>query len=553
MSSLKPRFNLQTSNILFILRIVFLVVLMVPLSTTAQQITTDTSKSNVPTWPTDSLGRRSPRGTVKGFIEATGRGNYSQAALYLNLKGTSKKDTTRTGPKLAEALQRLLDQRGNIIPRALISSDPSGMLSDNLPPELDLVGTATVEGATIDVLVEKTMDSEGAPVWLFSSVTVQQVPSLTEQKTSGFTLNRVLPSFLVQNKWGSVPIGHWLAILVLAGAAYYLSQFLTRLVVRVLQRIWAKARDPRTAGVIQAFVLPIRIFTSLLMFVGVNRYIGISLLLRQRFSEVTIIIGLVAFLLLLWQLVDVFSRFARHKLVLRGQPGGISAVLFIRRGLKLLLIAFGVISVLSIFGWNVTSGLAALGIGGIALALGAQKTVENFVGSLSIIFDQPLRIGDFCKVDGSKGTVEQIGMRSTHIRTVERTLLIIPNGQLASLKIENFAYRDRILFNSTLGLRYDTTPDQIRQLLLEIRIILKQDPDIGPDPARVRLLGWENDKLNVEIFCYINVRDFDRYLEVRENLSLQILEAVTRCGTALALPYQMLHPGNDKNSSEEKT
>lgn len=540
------------NNFWFALQLTFILFFVNPFTANAQQYAPDTSQSKVPTWPKDSLGRRSPRGTVRGFIESAGRENYAEAALYLNLKGTARKDTSRTGPKLAEALQRLLDHRGNIIPRTLISSEPNGMLDDNLPTELDLIGTATVDGKPIDVLVEKTIGPDGGPIWLFSSVTVQQVPGLTADKTKGFNIDRFLPDFLLQNRWWNVPIGHWMATLLLGVVSYFLAQFITQLLVRVLQLVWSQARETKKASVIQAFVLPIRIIAALMLFVNVIRYVGISLLVRQSLSEFTVLVGLVAFLLLLWQLVDVFSRVARYRLVNLGKSGGLSAILFMRRGIKLLLIAFGIISALSVFGLNVTSGLAALGIGGIALALGAQKTVENFVGSLTIIFDQPIRIGDFCKVDGASGTVEQIGMRSTHIRTLDRTLLIIPNGQLAALKIENFAYRDRILYNPTLGLRYETTPEQIRNLLLEIRSILNKDSAIGPDPARVRLLGWENNKLNVEVFCYINVRDYSKYLEYRENLTLQILEAVSRSGTALAFPSQALYMGNDTPHSEGK-
>lgn len=536
-----------------VLKLTLLFVVGVSVLAVAQPIANDTSQADVPAWPNDTLGRRSPRGTVKGFIESAGRGDYARAALYLNLKGTTKKDKSRTGPKLAEALQRLLDQRGNIISRTLISNDPTGILDDDLPPELDLVGAATVDGKPFDVLVEKTIDRAGGPVWLFSSSTVQRVPTKTSAEIARTSIDRLLPDFLLKNRWANVPIGHWLATLVLGVTAYFLAKFITRMLVSLLKISWPKARETKIASIIQAFVQPIRIIAALLLFVNVIRYVGISLLVRQNLSEATILIGLVSFLLLLWQLVDVFSRIARYRLVNLGKAGGLSAILFLRRGIKLLLIAFGVISALSIFGLNVTSGLAALGIGGIALALGAQKTVENFVGSLTIIFDQPIRIGDFCKVEGTSGTVEQIGMRSTHIRTLDRTLVIIPNGQLAALKIENFAHRDRMLYNPTLGLRYETTPDQIRYLLLEIRSILSQDPHIGPDPARVRLLGWENDKLNVEVFSYVNVRDYNKYLEIRENLTLQILDAVSRSGTALAFPSQTLYMGREATLPEVKT
>src|SRR5690606_4171885 len=126
--------------------------------------------------------------------------------------------------------------------------------------------------------------------------------------------------------------------------------------------------------------------------------------------------------------------------------------LFLRRAAKVAIVVFGTIVVLDTLGFDVTTGLAALGIGGIALALGAQKTVENFVGSVTLIADQPIRVGDFCTVSGVTGTVEQIGMRSTRIRTLCRTGVSIPNGEFSSSKIENYAHRDRFQLNQIFDL-----------------------------------------------------------------------------------------------------
>lgn len=505
-----------------------------------------------PAWPDDSLGRRSPRGTVVGFIKSAGAGDYDRAARYLNLSGIARTDTARTGPKLARALQRLLDERGNITPRALISDDSSGSLRDKLTPNLELVGTAEVDTALLNIYVEKTEGPAGGPVWLFAGQTVRQIPLQTLEAT-GFSIDRILPAFLGNNRWWGVPIGQWLVMLALVVLAYLLSGLITTVAVGLIRMAWYKARETHTAGIIHAFVVPIRIYVAMLLFVWASQNIGVSITVRQRFSDITLVAGLVAFLLLLWRLIDVFSQYAKVWLLESGQSGGLSAVLFLRRGIKLVLIAFGTIAILNVFGLNVTSGLAALGIGGIALALGAQKTIENFVGSLTIIADQPLRVGDFCKVDDTTGTVEQIGIRSTRIRTNSRTLVIVPNGQLAALKIENFAYRDRILFNPTLGLRQETTPDQIRYLLAEIRQVLNNNPDVGPDPARVRFVGWENDKLTVEIFGYINVRDYGKYLEIKEDLTLKIMEIMAESGTGLAFSNQALYLGKDTAISEEKT
>ncbi|WP_026308514.1 mechanosensitive ion channel family protein [Spirosoma spitsbergense] len=533
-----------------------LLVVVSAISASAQLFTTgadDTTKVTlVPQRPADSLGRRTPRGTVLGFVKAVGQEDYVRAARYLNLRGITKKRSAQSGPELAQALQKVLDQRSNIIPRTLISNDTTGIINDNLGPTLDLIGTAEANGEKVDILLEKIETPADGPIWLFSSETVQRMPALSE-KLDGFTIEKVLPGFLTDNKWSGIPIGHWLAMFVLVVLAYLLAGVIATLLVGLLRISWKKAREPQVAEVVQAFVLPSRIYLAVWLFVFASQNIGVSIIIRQKFSDITVVVGLVAFLLLLWQLIDVVSQYARRWLLETGQPGRLSAVLFVRRGIKLVLIAFGIISVLNVLGWDVTTGLAAMGIGGIALALGAQKTIENFVGSITIIADQPLRVGDFCKVDDTVGTVEQIGMRSTRIRTVNRTIVVVPKGQLAALKIENFAFRDRLLFNPTLQLRYETTPDQIRYVLAELRAVLRNHPKVNPDPARVRFVALGENSLDLAVFAYINTSDFNEFLAIQEDLMLQMIDVVDDSGTGFAFPSQTLYMGKDKTMSEEKS
>ena len=341
-------------------------------------------------------------------------------------------------------------------------------------------------------------------------------------------------------------------MLVLLVAAYGLARLLVALAAWLLRIAWAKAREEHMTELIRAFVPPVRLFLTVMLFTAASGAIGVSIVVRQSFGGIIVVIGLVAFLLLLWRLVDVFSQYAKVRLVESGQAGRLSAVLFLRRGVKLVLIAFGSISILNVFGWDVTTGLAALGIGGIALALGAQKTIENFVGSITIIADQPLRVGDFCKVDGTVGTVEQIGIRSTRLRTPNRTVVVIPNGQLASLKIENFAFRDRMLFNPTLGLRYETTPDQLRYLLAQLRSLLQNHPKINPDPARVRFTGMGDNALKVEVYAYVDTPDFNEFLAVQEELVLGMMDILDESGTGIAFPSQTVYVGSDSMQADDK-
>lgn len=166
-----------------------------------------------------------------------------------------------------------------------------------------------------------------------------------------------------------------------------------------------------------------------------------------------------------------------------GQVSALSAMRFFRRGAKAALAAIALMAILETLRFDITAGLAALGIGGLALALGAQKTVENLVGSLTLIADRPVRIGDYCSFGDSSGTVEDIGMRSTRIRTLDRSIITVPNGQFSSLQLTNYAFRDKFLFSPVLKLRYETSADQIRYLLVELRALLYGHPLVDPASA----------------------------------------------------------------------
>ena len=516
-------------------------------STNPTQATEDETK---PEWSADSLQRRTPRGAVAGFVRAVAEENYVRAARYLNLDGLA--DSTVPGPELARTLERLVDRQGNIISRVLISNDVDGRSGDDLPPTLDRIGTIDTDGEPLPIYLEQTEDADGAPLWLFSSETLQALPTITNTD-SALTVNQYLPDFLLTHQWGGVPVGHWLVILLFVGLAYLLAWGLVALGLVLLRGVWSRARRERASTIIRAFVLPTRIFMAVWIFVFLRQNTGLSLVVRQSFSEVTFSVGLIAFLILLWRLVDVFTQFGEEWLMRHGNQGGLSAMLFLRRTIKFLLIALGIIFLLDALGLDVTTGLAALGIGGIALALGAQKTIENLVGSVTLIIDQPLRVGDFCKIEGQVGTVEQIGMRSTRVRTLDRTVVFIPNGQLASLKIENYAYRERFWFHPTLSLRYETTPDQLRYVLVELRAMLYSHPRVDPDPARVRFTGLGPASLPVEIFSYVHATDFNEFLEVQEDLTLRIMDIVAASGTGFAFPSQTVYMAKDAGVSEEKT
>lgn len=507
---------------------------------------------SVPTADSDGdlFGRTSPRGTFIGYIEAISVQDYRLAAEYLDLSHLPAQQRDLLGPGQARLLQRALDRGGMMPPAVMLSDDPDGRLDDNLNPHLDRLGTIRIGDREVPFLAERH-ERDGAVIWLISSSTLEGLPDLVRE-AQPFNIDVLLPPVLLSTTWQGVSIGHWVAILVLGALSYLLSYVLVFVGVQIFRLALRQRLTGFSEGVLNAFVLPARIYLAVWLLVLAVRYLGIAIVARQYFGAVLIVVTWAASLLLVWRLISLLSDLAHRQLLKHHNLGAMSALQFFRRAAKIVVLVVGVVIVLDTLGYNVTTGLAALGIGGLAVALGAQKTIENLVGSLTLIFDQPIRVGDYCSVGETSGVVEQIGMRSSRLRTVDRTLVVIPNSEFASHRIENFALRDQFRFSPTLSLRADTTPNQVRWILVKLRELLYAHPKVDPDPARVRFVGLADGALQLEVFAYIRGKSFDDFLEVQEDLYLRIMDVIANSGSGLAFQSHTLYHAADSGVSPEK-
>jgi MscS family membrane protein len=197
--------------------------------------------------------------------------------------------------------------------------------------------------------------------------------------------------------------------------------------------------------------------------------------------------------------------------------------------------------------------VAGLGVGGLAIALAAQNTVENFIGSLNVYADRPVRVGELCRYGGAIGFVEEIGLRSTRIRGLDRTVTTIPNADFSKMQIINLTRRDRILLRTTLGLRYETSDEQLRFVLTKLRELLVAHPRITDSPVRARFKGYGDSSLNVEIYAYVNTRDYNEFLAIKEDVLLQMKNIVEEAGTGFAFPSRMVYQAQDNGLDPERT
>ena len=197
--------------------------------------------------------------------------------------------------------------------------------------------------------------------------------------------------------------------------------------------------------------------------------------------------------------------------------------------------------------------VAGLGVGGLAIALAAQPTVENLIGGLSLFADKSIRVGDFCRCGTDAGTVETIGIRSTWIRGADRTLTTIPNAALSKMSVVNFGRRDKMLIQSTIGVRYETSPEQLRFLLAKIREMLLGHPRIHPDAVRARFIGFGASSLDIEVFAYVTTTVRAEFLAIQEDVLLRVMDLVEQCGTGFAFPSQTLYFGRDDGVDARRT
>ncbi|HET8538589.1 MAG TPA: mechanosensitive ion channel family protein [Anaeromyxobacter sp.] len=333
----------------------------------------------------------------------------------------------------------------------------------------------------------------------------------------------------------------WLAVPVLVALALAAGAALGYATRRVLGHLAARTQTRWDDLLLEKLARPLTAFWAVAVFTAFHPWLGLGAGASAALHHV---LRAATYLVLFWagfRTVDVAFAAASTGPWTRGSPGLLAFLPLGRKVGKVVLLALGFVAVLDALGFEVASLLAGLGIGGIALALAAQKTVENLFGSVAIGVDQPFRIGDFVRIEDFVGTVEAIGMRSTRIRTLDRTLVSIPNGKLADMRTETFAVRDRIRLLANLGLAYGTTAEQMRAVLAGVEAALRGHPRLWPEGASVRFTDLRDSTLNVEVVAWFDTPDWSEFTGIRQELLLEFMAIVERAGTSFAFPTRTVH------------
>jgi MscS family membrane protein len=483
----------------------------------------------------ETIDSDSPRASLSDYLSACARGDFAHAGEVLELLPTEGP----RGPALARMLKAVLDRHLSIDLEA-VSADSLGNRADGLSPNIEELGripNTTGKLQPVRLVRRQRNDIER---WLFSHATVQNIDAWYAELPQRWMLEH-LPEPLLRPGPRGVLRWQWIALPLLALLTLMFGAAISHLVVPILRRIASKTPATWDDAIIARLGGPL----ALAIAVGVS-FVALPLLALYPAADkfVSGMLRTSFFVAVFWtilRLVDVIYD------IVKLSPWGMSHVAsrsvlsLAARISKIGLGILAIVAVISELGYPVTSIIAGLGIGGLALALASQKTFENLFGAFSIGVDQPFREGDFVKVEDFMGTVEAIGLRSTRVRTLDRTLITIPNGKLAEMRIESFAVRDRIRLACTLGLVYGTTANQMRLVVAGLEQVLREHPKIWADSITVRFKELTTSSLDIEIMAWFTTADYTEFQLIRQEILLQFMEVVEKAGTSFAFPTRTVH------------
>jgi MscS family membrane protein len=504
-----------------------------------------------PMGPPDPFNRGTPRGSMYGFLSASREGDYERAANFLDLRRLPPEQRD-SGPELARRLKAVLDQT-LWVDVVNLSKTNEGQSDDGMPAWQDSFGEIkTKEGYTTLLMQRVPREDDGVRIWKVASSTVAIVPALYAEFEPVW-LEEWLPAFFFEQRYLEVALWKWIGLAVILSIASLVALLITGTTTRLLGVIFTRRHEGVDSRIVELVQGPARLAWTVILFGVGYRSLGLALGFADSLRYIERLLLVVALAWFVFRMIDLGALAMRVRAEERGNTGVLPVLVPGARFAKIVIVLIGTLAILGTLGVNVSAAVAGLGVGGIAVALAAQKSLENLLGGINLFADRPVRVGDFCSYQGEVGTVEEIGLRSTRIRTLERTVVTIPNGEFSNLTLENYALRDQRRLWTMIGVRYETTPDQLRYVLARLRQILLAHPRVTADPARVRFVGFGAYSLDIEVFAYIDTADHTEFLGIREDLYLHFMDAIKEAGTGFAFPSSTTYVGRDDGLDAEET
>lgn len=503
-----------------------------------------------------NLHRSTPKRALDGFQRASADANWNLAAHYLDLGA----ELAPRGPQLARRLSMIFERIGVPESNELADSFFGNRNEADLEVDQELVfDLGTLDASIVKPAIRGRItlwirrdanDADGKMLWLVSRPTVESIDEWYDQLGYGW-IGDTLPQFFFTLQFLGLQLWQWLGILLLLVLALVLQFLAVGLLFWMLGRWSGRTESQWDDKVIAAARMPARVFITAFLLITMAG----PLALRREVFEILALacrtVEVVSFVWLGYRLVDVGALAICRMADRHNQNLDTTLFPLLSRIMKVAVVVVGGLFILQNLDVNVTGLIAALGVGGIAVALAGQKTVENLLGSIIIAIDRPFKIGNFCKVGDYLGVIEDIGLRSTRVRTLDRTLVTIPNGKLSDMTIENFAHRDRIRWVSSIGVTYSATIEQIKYVVDEVKKLILAHPKTFNEDIVVRFASFGNYSQNIDVICFVTTTDYLEFTAVREELCFEFARIVAESGAGFAFPSQTIYLGKHSGADPD--
>jgi MscS family membrane protein len=490
-----------------------------------------------------SVNLATPYNTIYTHLYYLQADSYQPAKAAEGIAGVQ--DSARR-VRLAIRLKQIYDGLGlyvrvNKIPTDSNYVDSTSMQASYAPFPLDLP----------QVYLSKADDGK----WYYSEETVSAIPELHKEvyPFGANLLLNLLPKFgqrevLGLKVWQYIGL---LLILLLASGAHLILSRIIRPVVRRLAR--SKVYPSLIPGSLSRSVA--RLISVFLVLRLIKVFVPVLQLPIESATFAIIVIRItstVLVLIILFRLLEIFMLYANQATRRTESKMDEQLMPVLKRSIQFILLLGGGIQILRILDVDITTLIAGISIGGLALALAAQDTLKNLFGSLTIFMDRPFQIGDWINFSGVDGTVEEVGFRSTRVRTFANSLVYVPNGKLADMVVNNYGVRQYRRYNTTISITYDSQPEVIEKFVEGLRRIVQEHPSTRKDYYEIHLNGMNASSLDILFYIFFEVSTWTEELKGKQEVLLQVIRLARTLGVRFAFPTQTLHveefPGTMANT-----
>lgn len=483
-----------------------------------------------------------PLVAVLGLSKSMRDGKYDVASQYLDTRYLPEDVAAIDPVELVRALAFVFSQQ-NALDVTELSDDPEGHPNDGLPSYRDQIGEIEVSNGVVPVYVQRVPGENGGKVWRVSNATVAQIPVLWQEH--GFSEHALwladnLPSFTLFG------MQNWQVVLMIAAAVIY--YFLSGLITQVLCWLHLKIPNRFPNGIRRFWSLPMRLITFVVLLRATITDLGLSVVAKVYLQSSPL--KYIAVTILITGLMTLWRDYKIRNLEAIGDVQFIALIKPLVLITKILVFITASLIWADQAGFNVSTLIAGLGVGSLAVALAAQKTLENVIGAATLYAARPIKPGDLCKFGRFVGHVEEIGLRSVTMRTLDRTVVSIPNSMFSSADIENISARDRIRYYRHLQLQMPTS-NQLRVILVELRALFAAHPTIAAGTPSIRLEKIDAATAVIRIDAGIQTRDYQEFLAAAEDLNLRIIELVHSNGAIFSGPGQVLQVRDFYQASDD--